>query len=168
MPEIPYRSLLSGAGTFAICIAPPLVLKQALSTFLARPPGLTLYLCGNYPAILPSLSRYCDSFEVRRALTAYQVLTILDEAYHTYVLFEHDRSLYEDGKDLLSPIGERCREIGTGTGTVFLLATRPDTSLYTLESHADKILYLRDVTAAKPRAKTQDRRYRQEKLEGVW
>lgn len=112
------------------------VLTQAPELFLRKEQGLILYLCGNYPIILPDLFRFSERFVVRRALTAFQILTILDDAYQSFIIIEHDRSLFEERADLLPIIGHRCKEhaarayrrftpdpicgyIHTGPGTLF-------------------------------------------------
>lgn len=128
-------------GSFLILIAPADFISEALSRMLASYRGLILYLSGNYPVFLSGIKKYEDRFEVRRALTAYQILTILEESHHSCILLEHDRSLYDDNSDLLIPIGKRCREQAALTGAVFLFASRPDMYLNQIEPFAHRLRY---------------------------
>lgn len=127
--------------TVSIFIAPSTIIIETLDKYLCKTRGQVLYICGNYPEILPSLTIDSDRCKVRRALTAYQVLSILKETDEPLTLFEHDRSLYDDNADLLIPIGERCRQRGKESGTVVLFAVRSDPWLNQLEPYANRVAY---------------------------
>jgi len=83
-------------GTFNLLIAPESMLAGALSSHLEFQRFKLLYICGNYSRILNGLDRKFRNLEVRRAFTAFQLLTVLEEAGHTVILVEHDPTLYED------------------------------------------------------------------------
>ncbi|NLL11639.1 MAG: hypothetical protein GX268_12280 [Methanomicrobiales archaeon] len=134
-------------GTFTAFIAPAGVLTKAPGLIMKREPGLILYMCGNYPVILPDLSQFPDRFLVRRALTAFQILTILDEAYQSYLIFEFDRSLFEECTDLLPVIGHRCREYAMNNAGVLLLSTYPDTYIQALEPFFHRIFLMQQIEA---------------------
>jgi len=51
-----------------------------------------LYVSGSYSRILGKLDRRFTELDVRRAFTAYQLMTVLKEAYQTLILFEYDPS----------------------------------------------------------------------------
>lgn len=140
MPVSIHQRLSLSPNTFALIIAPQETLCEALTVMLTRHQGHILYLCGNYPEILPGLVSGSDRLRIRRALTAYQILSILDDTSESLTLFEHDRSLYEDTADLLVPIGERCRQRASETGLVVLFAARPDTWLNGLQQYADRVV----------------------------
>jgi len=144
-------------GTFTAFIAPVEDLTEAPGLFLRKEPGLILYLCGNYPVILPTLTRYSDRFVVRRALTAFQILTILDEAYQSFLIFEHDRSLFEERADLLPIIGHRCREYATKNSGVLLLAPYPDMYIQALEPFFHRIFLVQHMQAEKATEKKRSR-----------
>lgn len=132
-------------GTFTAFIAPTEVLTQAPELFLRKEQGLILYLCGNYPIILPDLFRFSDRFVVRRALTAFQILTILDDAYQSFIIIEHDRSLFEERADLLPIIGHRCKEHAARNTGVLLLTPYADTYIQALEPFFHRIILYRTI-----------------------
>jgi hypothetical protein len=127
--------------TFTLCIAPSAMIHEALKNLLTGNRDSILYLCGNYPVILPSIAMDPCRFRVRRALTAYQVLSILEETDESLTLFEHDRSLYDDNENLFIPIGERCRQRAGESGTVILFAVRTDPWLHRLEPYAHRVVF---------------------------
>ncbi len=154
-------------GTFSIFIAPQEDLQRALSNLLSRQRGETLYLCGNYPSLLFHLKKYASFFEVRRALTTYQVLTILDEAHHSLLLFEHDPTLYDDITDLPETIGQKCQEYATTTGTILLVASKPDRSLNLLEPFAHRMVFFQGEHGSRI-VPVKKRTTKQKTLEGLW
>jgi hypothetical protein len=141
MPFSIQRYLPFSPNTFSLIIAPQASFGEALTVLVACK-GHILYLCGNYPEILPGLAHHSERFRVRRALTAYQILSILEESSEPLTIFEHDRSLYDDAPDLIRLIGERCRQRASENGSVVLIATRPDTWLEQLQKSADRIVYV--------------------------
>jgi len=42
--------------------------------------------------------------EIRRGFTTFQLMTILEEAYHSLILVEHDPILYEDSQEMVEYI----------------------------------------------------------------
>lgn len=139
MPVSIHPQFSFSPDTFLLFIASSATIREALHILLIRHRGRVLYICGNYPEILPSLIVDTDRFQVRRALTAYQVLSILEESDEPLTLFEHDRSLYDDNEDLLNPIGERCRQRASYTGSVLLFAVKPDRWLNQIEPYANRV-----------------------------
>ena len=79
---------------------------------------------------------------VRRALTIYQVQSILEEADESLILFEHDRSLYDDNGDLLPSIGEICRHKASGTGMFVLFSTCRDKWLTRMEQYVQRMVLI--------------------------
>lgn len=142
MPVSIHPWLSFSPHTFALFIAPPTTIQEALNYLLDGNQGRVLYLCGNYPEVLPGITTDPGLFQVRRALTAYQILSILEESDESLTLFEHDQSLYEDDADLLIPIGERCRQRSGDTGSVILFAARPDAWLNRLEPYASRVAFI--------------------------
>ena len=55
-----------------------------------------LFICGNYSRILSRLNRNITEMDVRRAFTFFQLMTILEENHHSFLIVEHDPMLYED------------------------------------------------------------------------
>jgi hypothetical protein len=153
--------------TFSLFVAPPETIQEALSTLMSRHRGKVLYLCGNYPGILPGFTAYTDKMLVRRALTVYQVQSILEEATEPLILFEHDRSLYDDNADILPYIGELCRYKAKDAGSVFLVSTRLDKWLIRLEPYVERMILIMGTEkppGPAPAAGTSV----QKVLEGLW
>ena len=132
-------------GTFSLLIAPPEDLTQALEVRLSKDKSLVLYMCGNYPLILPGIFQLSERFVVRRALPASQILTILYEAFQSFIICEHDRSLFEERADLLPVIGHRCREYAIKNSGVLLISTCPDRYIYALEPFFHRIFQIRQI-----------------------
>ena len=126
MPPVLHPTISGSSGSFSIIVAPSGILLEALNTQLRNNPIHTLYLCGNYPDILPKLFVDHRRILVRRALTAYQILTILEEAHESLILFEHDRTLFDDNPVLIPVLGEICRKKAEQSLTIILFSTRFD------------------------------------------
>lgn len=117
-------------------------LCEALHVQLSHHRGKTLYLCGNYPTVLPGLVGDQENLRVRRALTAYQILSILEEADESLILFEHDPTLYADNEDLLTLIGELCRQKAAENSSLILFATRGDRWIIRIEPYANRMVFI--------------------------
>jgi hypothetical protein len=61
---------------------------------------LILDLIHLFLAILQALSRDPNAAEVCRAFTSFQLMTILEENRHSFLIVEHDPMLYEDAKQM--------------------------------------------------------------------
>jgi len=75
---------------------------------------------------------------VRRAFTAFQLLTILREAHHTVIFVEHDPTLYEDAGPVITEVAGALAEAAR-TALVVLYAPRPDPTLKVLARRADRV-----------------------------
>lgn len=143
------------SGTFTLFIASAGTIHKALHALLSRHRGRLLYLCGNYPVILPGLVTDQSNLQIRRALTAYQILSILEEADESLILFEHDRTLYDDNEHLLPPIGESCRQKAAGNGGLILFATHQDRWLIRIEPYVDRMAFIQEPVHQPARAGSQ-------------
>ena len=160
-------SLIS-PDTFSLYIAPADAIREALSALMSRHRGKILYLCGNYPIILPGLDDLPDwRLGIRRALTVHQVQLILTDADEPLILFEHDRTLYDDNADLLTYIGELCRHKAAETGTVVLFATRSDRWLSRIEPYAHRMIFMIEPSSAVRPAPVKSA-FAQTSLRGIW
>jgi DNA polymerase I len=74
------------------------VLADALNSHLNLPRYKILFICGNYSRILSRLDRNFISLEVRHAFTSFQLMTIMEENHHSFLIEEHDPLLYEDAE----------------------------------------------------------------------
>ena len=84
--------------TFSVLIALVEVLADALNSHLELQRYKILFICGNYSRILSRLDRNITELEVRRAFTSFQLMTILEENHHSFLIVEHDPMLYEDAE----------------------------------------------------------------------
>jgi len=81
-------------GSYNAVAAPTDLILAALNSDGELQRFMFLYVSGNYSRILNGVHR-TKNFDVRRAFTAFQLVTILSEAYHTVILVEHDPTLYD-------------------------------------------------------------------------
>ena len=129
-------------GGFAVVIAPRPALVAAATGCLRIHGDRLLYVSGNYPPVLTSLDRGGRTFRVRRALTAYQLLSILDEAWaEETIIIEHDRGLFDDAPETATAIGMACADRAQAA-TVILIARRPDEHLRQMMPRASAIVHL--------------------------
>ncbi|MDD5048198.1 MAG: hypothetical protein PHH09_04650, partial [Methanoregulaceae archaeon] len=71
-PAVPLRT-----GTFSAVIAPDDVVLAGLNDNPVLQRFLFLFISGNYSRLLAGINRRSVNIEVRRAFTAFQLLTIL-------------------------------------------------------------------------------------------
>jgi DNA polymerase I len=69
-----------------------------------------LFICGNYSRILSRLNRNFTEFEVSRALTIFQLITILEENHHSFLILEHDPMLYEDAAQMMEYVAQALKQ----------------------------------------------------------
>lgn len=128
-------------GRFCIAIAPYTDLVPAVIRMVQEERRRILYVSGNYPPVLTAVDRRHGRFSVRRALTAYQYLTILTEAYESCIIIEHDRSVYTDAPETAEPFGRLCREKAEDAA-VLLIARRWDASIAAMAPAAHSVVYI--------------------------
>ncbi|MDD1710861.1 MAG: hypothetical protein LUQ37_08150 [Methanoregulaceae archaeon] len=129
-------------GTFAALIAPEDLVLAGLNDNPVLRRFLFLFVSGNYSRLLSGINRRSVTIEVRRAFTAFQVLTILRDSYHTIVFVEHDPGLYEgSGKDALAQVAQALKGAGQNAAVV-LYAPAPDPAFSLLADRADRFFSL--------------------------
>jgi hypothetical protein len=69
-----------------------------------------LFICGNYSRILNRLNRNFTELEVRRAFTVFQLMTILEENHHSFLIVEHDPLLYEDAAEMVEYLAQPLKQ----------------------------------------------------------
>jgi hypothetical protein len=136
-----HPSIAMQTGTFNALLAPEALVATGLNDNPEIQRFLFLYVCGNFSRLLPAINRRSTNFEVRRAFTAYQLLSILQDSHHTVVFVEHDPSLYEGAAEVLEPVAEALHDAGENT-LVILYAPHEDDSFRTLARRADRIFYI--------------------------
>jgi DNA polymerase I len=130
---------------FSVLVSPVEVLVDSLNYNLKELQRLqALYISGNYSRILDRLDRRFTELDVRRAFTAYQLLTILKEAYQTLIILEHDPSLFEDASEMAEYIGQALKESSNGS-SVLLYSPWTDRHLDEISKFADRVFVYNEV-----------------------
>ena len=93
---LPTVSLLP--ETFSVLIAPVEQLAGAQSSHLELQRYKILFISGRSSN---RLNRNITELEVRRAFTVFQLMTILEENHHSFLIVEHDPLLYEDAGEMV-------------------------------------------------------------------
>jgi DNA polymerase I len=96
---LPTVSLLP--ETFSVLIAPVDLLAGAINSHLELQRYKVLFICGNSSRILSRMNRNITELEIRRAFTSFQLMTILEENHHSFLIMEHDPLLYEDAEEMV-------------------------------------------------------------------
>ena len=129
-------------GTFAALLAPEDLVLAGLNDNPVLRRFLFLFVSGNYSRLLSGINRRSVTIEVRRAFTAFQLLTILRDSYHTIISVEHDPGLYEgSGKEALFQVAQALKGAGQNAAVV-LYAPSPDPSFSLLADRADRFFSL--------------------------
>lgn len=133
-------------NSFNVLIGPEEMLVDSLNYNLKELQRIqALYVSGNYSRILDKLDRRFTELDVRRAFTAYQLLTILKEAYQTLIIFEHDPSLFEDASEMAEYIGQALKE-SSNNSALLLYSPWTDRHLEEISTFADRVFVFNEVT----------------------
>jgi len=133
-------------GTFSAVTAPAETIVTTLNLNKDLQRFMFLFVSGNYSRLMSDISRASANFEVRRAFTVFQLLTILNESYHTIILVEHDPSLYEGvEKSAVVPQVIRALRAAARDAMVILYAPAADFTFHTLAREADRVFVLAPV-----------------------
>jgi hypothetical protein len=152
----PGASLLE--ETFNVLIAPVEMLVDALNCNLNLQRYKILFISGNYSRILTRLDRRFASIEMRRAFTSFQLMTILEENLHSFLIVEHDPMLYEDAKQMVEYVGQALKQTSI-EATILLYAPARDPHLQTITELANLgVLHLRRRESSGERAGKDARR----------
>lgn len=152
-------------GTFSVVIAPAALMATVVQKSVAPKRLLVLFICGNYSRLLNMISDRSADMEVRRAFTAFQMLSILDQASHSLIFIEHDPTIYEDFDGPIDMLAGAMRAAATGCTTVVLYSPSPDQFLSEIARSAHRFFCLCQEGAATGRAHkrpapSRPRRYR--------
>jgi hypothetical protein len=140
--------------TFNVLIAPVEMLVGALNSNLNLQRYKILYICGNYSCILSRLDRKFTELEVRRAFTSFQLMTILEENHHSFLIVEHDPMLYEDAEEMVEYVAQALKRTSR-EATLLLYSPTLDPHLQEMTGLADRVFcfYEGDRTPSKGRTK---------------
>jgi lipoate-protein ligase B len=105
-------------GSFCLMISPEEFLASSLNNHLDLQRFQALYVCGNRSGILDRLHRRFANIDVRRAFTAFQLLTVLEEVHHTLTLVEHDPLLYEGSEEMAEYIAMALKDASRESAVV--------------------------------------------------
>ena len=135
---------------FHILVCPLQMFAESLNSHLDLQRLCVLYVCGNYSRVLSSLDRSITSMQVRRAFTAFQLMTVLEECRHTLLIIEHDPLLYEDAEEMVEYVARAMREASRSC-TVLLYSPASDPFLEVMTDYADRVFYFSKGPGAPPR-----------------
>jgi hypothetical protein len=135
-----YPTITLRSRSFSALLAPRDMFIQALNRNLNMQRFRILYVSGNYSAILSRLDRRFEDLEIRRGFTVFQLMTILEEAYHSLILVEHDPLLYEDAAEMTEYVSLALREAAK-EAAVLLYAPGADPYFEELVKSADRVFY---------------------------
>jgi DNA polymerase I len=101
-----------------------------------------LFISGNYSRILNRLNRNITELDVRRAFTVFQLMTILEENHHSFLIVEHDPLLYEDAeKKMVEYLAQALRQTSR-EATILLYAPSLDPNQKLTELANPGVLHL--------------------------
>lgn len=144
-------------GTFSAVIAPDDVVLAGLNDNPVLQRFLFLFISGNYSRLLAGINRRSVNIEVRRAFTAFQLLTILRESYHTIIFVEHDQSLYDGDRDVVDAVGRALHDAGQSS-LVVLYSPQPDHAFDEIARFAHRVFHIAPQTPLPSATRTPLRR----------
>jgi hypothetical protein len=136
--------------TFNALVAPRELFIEMLNCNLDPYKFSTLYISGNYSAILTHLSRRFGDLNISRAFTVFQLMTILEEAYQSLIFIEHDPLIYEDAREMTWYLSKAMRETAH-EASVLLYAPGIDPFFEDLVQDADRVFYFHEEPREAPR-----------------
>ena len=148
--------------TFNILVAPVEMLVEALNSHLNLQRYKVLYIPGNYSRILSRLDRKITELEIRRAFTVFQLMTILEENHHSFLIIEHDPMLYEDAKEMVEYVAQALKQTSR-EATILLYSPALDPHLQKITELADRVFCFYEM----PRAPAKSRAKAEQKMQGA-
>jgi hypothetical protein len=133
------------AGTFNLLVSPEDIAIRALRGAVEPRRFLVLYVCGNYSRLLSRINLRTAEFDIRRAFTSSQLLSILDDAHQTFVFLEHDPSLFAESEEMIEYVSIALRELSRES-TVLLYSPAFDATLRAIAKKADRVFYFDRAT----------------------
>jgi hypothetical protein len=134
---------------FNVLVAPEDVAIWLLRDRLGQGRFLSLYVCGNYSRLLSRIGLRNAEFDVRRAFTASQLLSIADDAHHGFVFVEHDPTLYSESEGMAEYVSLALRELSRES-TVVLYSSGLDDHLRAISAKADRMFCI-ERSAERPK-----------------
>ena len=147
--------------TFNVLVAPAEMLVEALNSHLNLQRYKILYIPGNYSRILSRLDRNLTELEIRRAFTSFQLMSILEENHHSFLIVEHDPMLYEDAKEMVEYVAQALKQTSR-EATILLYSPALDPHLQKMTELADRVFCFYEM----PRASAKGRAKAEPKMQG--
>lgn len=138
--------------TFNVMVAPPELLVDAINNNPNLQRYKVLFVSGNYSRILSRLNRNVTELDVRRAFTCFQLITILEENHHSFLIVEHDPLLYEDAAEMVEYVAQHLRQTSR-EATVLVYSPALDTHLEKMTPLADRVFCFYEMPKARARGK---------------
>jgi hypothetical protein len=115
-----------------------------------------LIISGNHSRVLSRLNRNITTLDVRRAFTCFQLMTILEENHHTFLIVEHDSMPYEDASEMVEYIAQHLRQTSR-EATILVYSPALDPHLEKMTELADRVFcfYEMPKAPAKSRVKAE-------------
>jgi DNA polymerase I len=139
--------------TFNVLVAPVEMLVEALNSHINLQRYKVLYVSGNYSRILSRLDRNFTELEIRRAFTSFQLMTILEENHHTFLIVEHDPMLYEDAREMFEYVAQALRQTSR-EATILLYAPALDPHLQKITELADRVFCFYEMPGAQAKGRS--------------
>src|SRR5208337_3047317 len=106
---------------------------------------MTVMISGNFSRLLNGINRNTTNFEIHRAFTVHQLLTILRGDSHSIVIVEHDPTIYDDAGDVKRVVPPTMKDVSRDS--IFVLyAPKMDRHFSYLAHTADHLIYYDDMT----------------------
>jgi hypothetical protein len=139
--------------TFNVLIAPVEMLVDAINTNFNLQRYKVLFVSGNHSCILSKLNRNITELDIRRAFTSFQLMTILEENHHTFLIVEHDPLLYEDATEMVEYIAQHLRQTSR-EATILLYSPAMDLHLEKMTQLADRVFCFYEMPKAPSKSRT--------------
>jgi hypothetical protein len=132
-------------GRFYAIVAPIETMLAGLNNNPVLGRYTSILISGNFSRLLNGINRVSGNFEIQRAFTVHQLLTILREDDHSIVLVEHDPTLYDDAGDTKRLVPPTMKDVSRNC--IFVLyAPVMDRSFAYLAHTADHVYIYDDTT----------------------
>lgn len=131
-------------GSYHAVVAPENVMVSAINSNADLQRYLFLHVSGNYSRLLSRIDRGSKNFDVRRAFTAHQFLSVIREAAHTIILIEHDPLIFEGAENMVTPLAMALKDAGR-EALVILYTPAIDRKFAALMRHADRIIEIAEA-----------------------
>jgi DNA polymerase I len=139
---------------FGHCLPGPVnLLVDAINSNINLQRYKVLFISGNYSRILSRLSRNVTELDIHRAFTSFQLMTILEENHHTFLIVEHDPLLYEDATEMVEYVAQHLRQTSR-EATVLLYSPAMDPHLEKMTQLADRVFSFYEMPKAPTKSRT--------------